>query len=199
MFASGHPTASHGAGATTTDASATTPTRDHLRPDEPGFELTEEWLAMTPWSSYSHMYGGGGTDLETLEKREITAVRLASSLVSEAARTLPWGSPWAKWLQQCSAHIYRAAEKAEIALQKRNGASIGYLDLPDGYGETLGAAGLLTITEIAEAVEERGGLQWVAGIGAAKEREILERVEEWNNLPDEEISLSAHKLTEAAR
>jgi hypothetical protein len=113
---------------------------------------------MTPWSSFSHIRGGTGTDLETLEKCEITAVRLASSLVSEAARTLPWGSPWERWLQECSSHIYRAAEKTEIAFQKRNGASIGHLDLPGGDGETLRAAGLSTITEMAEAVEERGGL-----------------------------------------
>ena len=149
--------------------SVTTPERDYVRPDEPGFELSEEWLNCTPWSSHGTIYGGEGNNFETLEKRELTAVRLASSLVSEAARTLPWGSEWGKWLQQVSSRLYREGRRLEVQIQRR-AASIGCLSLSDGDNDLLHAAGLSTIPETIEAIDERGGLQWVPGIGAAKEK-----------------------------
>ncbi len=166
-------------------AHVTTPTRDFVRPDEPGFELSEEWLARTPWCSQASIYGGSGNDFETLEKRELTAIKLASSLVSEAARTLPWGSEWGEWLRQMSAHIYREGRKLEVARAKAGDPHIGYLSLPDAVDELLRSEGIETISQLA-VIDEHGGLQSVSGIVAA--------LEEWRALPDDEISVGTARM-----
>ncbi len=174
--------------------SVTTPERDYVRPDEPGFELSEEWLNLTPWSSHGTIYGGEGNNFETLEKRELTAIMLASSLVSEAARTLPWGSEWGKWLGQISSQIYRAGRKLDAARVKSSDPHTGYLGLSDSYDDLLKAAGITTISQLVGIIDEHGGLQTVPGIGPEKEKVILDALAEWENLPEDEVSVSTARL-----
>ena len=114
---------------------------------------------------------------DILRDQEATAIKLAGSLVIDVAHNMPYESERRAWLNQCGPELLREGFRLREALDRKS-APVLRLN-PESASSRFLAAGIKTIPEAIELIAHRGGLQWVPGIGPARERQLFAAIALW--------------------